>query len=288
MEQVETVIINDIKCYAQDNISQNTIVRLHLACLAMSDLRKGQLKVSGFVSNTLVRTFLIHNQLNLINPKKTKKKKKKKLKRRFAEYRRIMAEYDAKYLSFIPLGWELPIQIASSYCSLSFGVCNRFKHLLQTFCCCCCCCLSTQLEEQLTRNPESCFAVTAAKEKMREFESEVITDAWKRLAMTEIDVRSWARGDPGDPHSWIKIDNKNKRLPGNGIGCVCIHVSTKKIIQQKTFYFQDKNHELEKDFIQFLGYAYTYIFFILFFEIGISVIISFPPFFFFFFLKKKD
>ncbi|ETO02676.1 hypothetical protein RFI_34742, partial [Reticulomyxa filosa] len=53
MDEAENVIMNDIICYAQDNIAENTIVRLNSACLAMAELRKGQIRVSTYITDQL-------------------------------------------------------------------------------------------------------------------------------------------------------------------------------------------------------------------------------------------
>ncbi|ETO29018.1 hypothetical protein RFI_08107 [Reticulomyxa filosa] len=145
-----------------------------------------------------------------------------------------MNDYDTKYLSFIPLWWGLPTQIASLYCSL----------------------MATQLDEQLTQHPESHTVVVQAKEKARDFEKELMDDAMKRLTMIEIDVRSWGKGDAGDSYSWIRIDNKDKRLPGRGIGCVCVDIYNKTITLQKTFDTHGKKLEMNKEFSDFLKFKF--------------------------------
>lgn len=67
-----------------------------------------------------------------------------------------------------------PVQIASRFCGL----------------------MGETLDDQLTRFPESHDAISEAKKKCVEFERALIKDAMKRMAGTEIDVRSWTKVIP--------------------------------------------------------------------------------------------
>ncbi|ETO30830.1 hypothetical protein RFI_06289 [Reticulomyxa filosa] len=96
-------------------------------------------------------------------------------------------------------------------------------------------------------------AIMTAKEKTQMFEEEqLIEDGKKYLSKFEVCVRSWMKDGQGCPSSWIKIDNHNKRLPGKGIGCVCINIHTKQVLSQRNFYFRQTNVDTTKQFLQFL------------------------------------
>ncbi|ETO26189.1 hypothetical protein RFI_10948 [Reticulomyxa filosa] len=109
-----------------------------------------------------------------------------------------------------------------------------------------------QLDKQLTQNPEECKTLIEAKEKVQQFEEELIHEGVRRRMALEIDVQSWTKGNVGHPDSWIRIGNCDKRLPGSGIGCVCVDIGTGKVVKQLTFNLQATDTDIDEKFAYFL------------------------------------
>eukprot|EP01083_Nonionella_stella_P310507 1103337_1 len=236
MREAQQVILDDICALANENMSNSTVLRLHRACCLMCDMpsSNGQRMVSQWITEVLLAN------ASVVFAAGNKDSDLAHIDRRFNEYRRQMKDYDKRYNRFIPKWWNLPIQIGSRFCSL----------------------MGETLDDQLTQYPESCDAISIAKQKCVTFERELIEDAQRRLCGIEIDVRSWTKfGDDRDTTSYIKIDDEDIMIRGVGICVIALDLLTKKVLKKKLFPIykysafkqRDKHKRIMREWLQYLS-----------------------------------
>ncbi|ETO10501.1 hypothetical protein RFI_26876 [Reticulomyxa filosa] len=109
MKEARDLIFKDIVCYARDNMSDGTIVRLNRACLLMEEIPSGKDKIVNYIIQQLAHL----NNLDKV----------------LVQYVKIKEQYQRQFRPFLPKRWDIMTQLITTF---SAQIINEINDLLDS------------------------------------------------------------------------------------------------------------------------------------------------------------